>query len=90
MKNKNDLGKNYYNTNFHINGSEPHVLWVIHDPTGMRFFFTKREAEKEFKKIKKEASSSGNRGLISKMSKPLKYILDNSKLKYTQKMNKIA
>ena len=77
----------YFNTNFHDKKTAPKTIWVVHDPTGgPHFFLTKREAEKQYKIWKAHHLHNKNEE-FEKMSKPLKYILDGSKIRNYIKMN---
>ncbi len=77
----------YLNANFHDSHAAPKTIWVVHDPTGgPHFFLTKREAEKQYKQLKIRHLYDKN-AEFEKMSKPLKYILDGSKLRNYMKMN---
>ena len=77
----------YFNTNFHDKKTAPKTIWVVHDPDGgPHFFLTKRDAEKQYKTWKINHLHNKNEE-FEKISKPLKYILDGSKLKKYVKMN---
>jgi hypothetical protein len=78
----------YSNTDFHISNVAPKTIWVVHSPKGPHFFLTKRDAEKQYKKWKKEHLYDKNKD-FEKISKPLKYILDHSKQRKYIKMNGI-
>jgi hypothetical protein len=77
----------YKKTNFHTSDTSPKTLWVIHNPiSGPLFFLSKREAEKKYKALKKQHLYDKNEE-FEKMSKPMKYILDKSKIRKFLKMN---
>ena len=77
----------YFNTNFHNKKAVPKTIWVVHDPNGgPHFFLTKREAEKQYKKWKVNHLYTKNVE-FEKISKPLKYILDGSKIRKYIKMD---
>lgn len=80
----------YYNTDFHCTKAAPTTLWVVHDPfQGPHFFLNKRNAEKMYKRVRKQYVHEKDEDL-KKLSKPLKYILDHSKQRHYWKMNRDA
>ena len=77
----------YKKANFNISKTSPRTLWVIHNPIlGPVFFLTKREAEKKYKALKIQHLYDKNEE-FKRISKPMKYILDHSKIRKHFKMN---
>jgi len=76
--------EDYYKSNFHNSKMSPKTMWVIHDPVnGPQIRFNKRDIEKLYKQLKTDHLYDKNEE-FEKLSKPQKYILDNSQNRYKE------